>query len=79
MKWSDGSSKDRVVKRVDVAGDRLGLTFVIDLARVGVSSTETLYWSAQVQDGAKGKKNAGFLDYAPNIGEPRLIAPPSGP
>ncbi len=76
VKWSNGSSKDKAVKSVTVASDRKSLTFVITLASVGVSATQTLYWSAEIQDGAPAKQNAGFLDYAPNVGLPRLTLPP---
>ncbi len=76
VKWSDGSSKDRAVRSVTVGAGRTSLTFVIDLATVGVSNTGALYWSAQIQDGAPAKQNVGFLDYAPNVGMPRFVLPP---
>jgi hypothetical protein len=75
VRWQ-GSTNDRAVLSATVAPDRLSLTFVIDLARVGVSRTQTLFWRAEVQDGAPAQQNVGFLDYAPNVGLPRLTVAP---
>jgi hypothetical protein len=67
VKWSEGkiTGKQLLSARINET-DPSRLDFVVDLDRIGVAPGGTLYWSAAVQSGEKGKAGAGFLDRAPD-------------
>ena len=69
VKWSEGKTTGRQLISADInETDPSRLDFVVDLDRIGVAPGGTLYWSAAVQSGEKGKAGAGFLDRAPDGG-----------
>ena len=74
VKWAAGSITGRPLLGVAVSGNTI--SFVIDLANVGVTPGGTLYWSADTQLGVKGKAGAGFLDEAPDGGGFKSVAIP---
>ena len=66
VKYQDGKESGKALTSVITEGRFI--TFVVDPGKVGITSGETLYWSASTQDGAKGQQSAGFLDFAPDVG-----------
>ena len=68
VKWAAGKITGVVLRSARInANDPSRIHFVVDLGTLGCARGNTLYWSAQAQNGEK-EKGVGFLDKAPNTG-----------